>query len=181
MVASPTEYVSRYLVQPIRRAVPKGRGASIDAGGANREEDTYLEKSAAARCCRVVRRQLMILRRAILHARVRTTALGRLALRHRIVGAFLARSGFQAEVVMDVVGRRLRKGTPTRNRTCGEDRCYHDGTHRILHCTPPGYPNSRATRTFLVIVYPAICPDLFEQLSQSAIINFAFFRSYAGR
>jgi hypothetical protein len=43
VMASPAGYVSRYLVQPIRRAVPKGRGASIDAG-ANREEDTYLEK-----------------------------------------------------------------------------------------------------------------------------------------
>ena len=118
----------------------------------------------------------MILRRAILHARVGTAALGRLALRHRIVGAFLARSGFQAEIVVDVVDRRLRNCTRARNRTCGEDCCYHDGTHRILHCSPPGYPNSRATRTFLVIPYPAICPDLFEQLSQSAIINFAFFQ-----
>lgn len=82
----------------------------------------------------------MILRWAVLHARVRSAALGRLALRHRIVGAFLARSGFQAEVVMDVVAWRLRKDTRTRNRTCGEDGYYHDGTHRILHCLPPRLP-----------------------------------------
>jgi hypothetical protein len=100
----------------------------------------------------------MILRRAILHASIRTAAFGRLALCHRIIGAFLARSGFQAEIVVDVVDWRLRKCTRTRNRTCGEDCCYHDGTHRILHCSAPGYPNSRATRTFL-------CHRLIRDLS----------------
>jgi hypothetical protein len=92
----------------------------------------------------------MILRRAVFDAGVRTAALGRFALRHRIVGAFLRRSGLKAEVVMDVVARRLRKGTCTRNRTCRKNGCYYDGTHRILHCSPPRLPNSRATHTFLV-------------------------------
>jgi hypothetical protein len=88
----------------------------------------------------VVQRKLMILRRAVFDAGVRTAALGRFALRHRIVGAFLTRSGFKAEAMVDVVTRRLRKGTFTRNRTCGEDGCYHDGAHRILHCFPPWLP-----------------------------------------
>ena len=47
------------------------------------------------------------LRTAIFDAGVRAAALGCFASRLQIVGAFLARSGFKAEVVMDVVARRM--------------------------------------------------------------------------
>jgi len=67
----------------------------------------------------------MVLGRAVFDARVRTAPLCGFALCHRIVSAFLARSGFQAEVVMDVVAPSLRKGTRTRNRSCCDDRSYH--------------------------------------------------------
>ena len=63
----------------------------------------------------------MILRWAVLHARVRNGALGRFALRHGIVGAILDRSGFKAEVAI------------TGNCTRGEDGYYHEGMHRIIH------------------------------------------------
>jgi hypothetical protein len=82
----------------------------------------------------LIQYQLMILRRTIFDAGVGTPALGRFALRHRIVCAFLTRSGFKAEVVMDVVARRLCKDTRTRYRTCGEDGCCDDSTHYLLHC-----------------------------------------------
>ena len=53
---------------------------------------------------------LVILRRAVLHAEIGAAALGGLALRKRVVGAFLRRSGFQAEIVMHVLGQGRRTG-----------------------------------------------------------------------
>jgi hypothetical protein len=40
-------------------------------------------------------------RRAVLDAEILAAALGRFALRHRIVSAFLSGADFQAEIVMD--------------------------------------------------------------------------------
>jgi hypothetical protein len=85
------------------------------------QENIYL-KSAAAIGCRVVR--LMILRRTVLHARIGVAALGRFALRKRVVGAFLRRAGLQAEIVMHVLGEGRRTGQ-RRRKHAGN----HDETH----------------------------------------------------
>src|ERR1700722_7571186 len=67
----------------------------------------------------------MILRRAVLHARIGVAAFGRFALRKRIVSAFLRRAGLQAEIVMNVLGEGRRAGQ-RRRKHAGD----HDETHR---------------------------------------------------
>ena len=85
------------------------------------QENIYL-KSAVAIGRRVIR--LMILRWAVLHARIGVAALGGFALCKRVVGAFLRRSGLQAKIVMHV----LRHGRRTGQR-CRKHAGNHDKTH----------------------------------------------------
>ena len=56
------------------------------------------------------RSRASVLRRAVLHARIGAAALGGFALRKQVVGAFLRRSGLEAEIVMHVLGQGRRTG-----------------------------------------------------------------------
>src|ERR1700734_2241013 len=105
-----------------RRLLQKESGPRLKRAD---QQGIYL-KSAAARRRRAVR--LMILRRAVLHAGIGAAALGGFALRKRIVGAFLRRSGLQAEIVMNV----LREG-----RGAGQRRRKHAGNHDETHLNSP--------------------------------------------
>ena len=89
---------------------------------------------------------LVILRRAVLHASIGVAALGGFALRKRVVGAFLRRSGLQAEVVMHVLGQGRRTGQGRRKHAGN-----HDETHRRFSIRSPGSLTRATARRFLVM------------------------------